>query len=128
MAFTPPSQAPPFLCVASDHATAHIYRLGAIEGARRNPAAAVAKTMLSSVIPKKPSSVGGCKVLTLRLHAKKGTAVAVAVASPGESGASDGALRVAVASADGILYLYAVHGLEGKGLPEASLEGEWAVC
>jgi len=124
MAFSLPSQQPPLLFVASDHSSIHVFRLDKA-GVKHAAAAAVAKTMLSSVIPRNPPRKGA-KVMKIKLPCKKGTALACGVRPSTQDAANeDGTVRVAVVSTEGILYIYAISDLMGH--PTASLEGESVV-
>jgi autophagy-related protein 18 len=117
MAFSPPDSSCAVLCVASDHSSIHIFRLSPTAGGgKRRAAAAVARTVLSAVVPRATMQTAGRPAVTVRLRCAKGTPVACAVLGRG------GGLRLAVASPEGILYEY---GLEGDNGATAELEGEW---
>lgn len=129
LAFTPSDCAIRALCVASDHASVHIFTLGRARGGRGEGAV---KSVLSNVIAPSISSLAQRPSATVRLHCRKGAAVACAVLGTSDAGNEDAAeegdgVRLAVATAEGILYQYHVQGLGGDGGAgiKSTLEGEW---
>ncbi|KAL4427953.1 hypothetical protein ABPG75_002042 [Micractinium tetrahymenae] len=140
LAFSPADVAPRLLCAASDHGTIHIFRLHA---PGRHPAARAAKSLLSAVMPgvlepQRP-------LATIRLPGRSQAAIcavrqevleAAGGGNAGGGAAEERETRLAVATAEGLLYSYRLDlpaavsegGGEGSGSSlRHSLEGEWSL-
>ncbi|PRW56485.1 Autophagy-related 18 [Chlorella sorokiniana] len=138
LAFSPPSLPARLLAAASDHGTIHIFRL---EAPGRHPEAAAAKSLLSAVMagvlePQRP-------LATVRLPGKGQAAICAVTHEEAEDGgegaAAEWETRLAVATAEGILYSYRLEVPGGAGTAggdssggggsslRASLEGEWSL-
>ncbi|KAK9834076.1 hypothetical protein WJX81_008372 [Elliptochloris bilobata] len=136
LAFSPASVRPALLCAASGRGTVHLYRL---EEHERSPAVVAASGILATVIPF-GQSVGDSMDLprcfaTLRLPCQAVPAIcAIHAASRRSSGDSEDAsecsagdtkeVAVLVATAEGILYEYAVRNLRAPHGPACALEQE----
>jgi autophagy-related protein 18 len=124
--FTPSDHKTKLLCVASDHGTVHIYRLGDaassssfIEqkqqgggrgGLMRQPTAGA---LLNAMLPNAISSAvePSRDVATVRLPGKTALPCMAAVASPGRGDDDGGDLWLYVARADRVLFKYRIQGL-----------------
>lgn len=103
--FTPSDHKVKLVCVASDHGTVHIYRLGDS-----------APSLLNAMLPNAISSAvePSRDIATLRLPGKAALPCIIAITGSDRDDGGDG-LGLYVARADGVLFKYRIHGLGGVG-------------
>lgn len=129
--FTPSDYKMKLVCVASDHGTVHIYRLGDAaspsssssfieqqhQGGGRLMRQPTAGALLNAMLPNAISSAvePSRDVAIVRLPGKTALPCMVAVASPGRGDDGGGDLGLYVARSDGVLFKYKIQGLRFVG-------------
>lgn len=121
MAFSPSSVHPPLVCVASDHASVHVFRLSESPFSKQG----IAQAVIHSMIPKPPSLYGGGEkvdIVKLQKSCLKGTPIACALRV-----GKDGILKLSVVSQDGILYVYSLENIDDRERASSHLENEFVI-
>ncbi|CAL5219293.1 g1099 [Coccomyxa viridis] len=128
LAFSPPSVKPSLLCAASAHGTVHLFLLE--ESVGSPTAVRTASGLLANVIPSVSDAVDPPRsIITLRLPCQAVASIcAIAPTDSHRRGSKEwegGSVTIIVATAQGTLFQYAVHNLQGPQAPSCALEQEY---